>query len=186
MKFDSYDIDNAPEASRQDMRNAEKSYGTNLYLLRGLAASPAALKAYLAIAGALREYGNLSPVEQQVVYITVSAENGCTYCVAAHSTMAVRVKMADDVRNALREQRPLPDAKLDALRNFTLSVMKHKGFVPPADLAAFEAAGFDQAHVLDVLTILAQKTISNYYNHMAEPPLDAMFQAQQWQRPAQG
>lgn len=181
MNFQLHTHETAPEAVRADLREAQKAYGSVPNLYREFAASPAALKVYLAMNELLREHGVLSPVEQQVVYLTASAENGCSYCVGAHSVIAGMVGMPGEVLAALREPHSLPDARLDALRAFTLSVMERRGHVPEGDLAAFEAAGYAQAHLLEVLTILAQKTLSNYFNHIAETPLDEMFRSSTWQ-----
>ena len=180
MKFELHDQNSAPEAVQEDFAAANKAYGAIPNLYRGLAANSATLKVYLAFNELLKEHGQLTPVEQQLVYLTVSAENGCTYCVGAHSVLSAMVSMPQTMLDDLRAQRPLSDPKLNQLREFTLSVMHHCGYVPEADLQALESAGYDQRHVLEVLTILAQKTLSNYFNHMAQTPLDEMFMSQQW------
>lgn len=180
MNFELDTIESAPESVRCELQAAKDAYGAVPNLYRGLAASPATLKVYLGMNEALKEHGQLSPIEQQVVYLTVSAENGCTYCMGAHSVLADMAQMPEQTLIALREQRPLPDSRLDALRKFTLSMMRHRGWVPEQDVAEFQAAGFDQRHLLEVLTIMAQKTISNYYNHIAETPLDPMFEKRVW------
>ena len=54
----------------------------NLY--KGLANSPQALEAYLALDQFISD-GSLTPAEQQVVRMVASVHNECTYCVAAHS-----------------------------------------------------------------------------------------------------
>ena len=180
MNFELHTLESAPEATKADLAAAEQAYGAIPNLYRGFATSPATLKVYLAFNELLQEHGNLSPIEQQVVYLTVGAENGCTYCVGAHSVLAGMAKMPEQTLAELREQRPLTDPKLDTLRRFALSVMEHRGWVPDQDMADFQAAGYDQRHVLEVLTILAQKTLSNYYNHIADTPLDEMFMSQQW------
>ncbi len=110
----------------------------------------------------------------------VSAAHDCTYCVGAHSTVAQMVHMPEDVLDALRAQRPLSDRKLNALRTMVLSILHHRGWVPEDDLEFFVAAGYRQRHLLDVLTIVALKTLSNYTNHIAHTPLDPQFAAQAW------
>lgn len=184
MKFELHTIETAPEPVRPELQAAQQAYGAIPNLYRGFAASPACLKAYLNMNEVLNERGSLSPVEQQVVYLTVSAENGCAYCMGAHSTLADMLGMPQQTLAALREQTPLEDARLDSLRRFTLSLMEHRGHVPQQDLDDFGSAGYDQGHLLEVLTILAQKTLSNYYNHITHTPLDAMFEKQSWQPPA--
>ncbi len=184
MKIKFHTIESAPEAVKAELQAVEKNFGTVLNLIAGLAASPAATKSYLALAGSLKAHGVLNPIEQQVVYVSVSAANSCDYCVAAHSTAAGMAKMPDDVLAALREQRALPDAKLEALRTFALAMRDQRGFMTQDDLQAFSNAGYEQAHLLDVITIMAQKTMSNYFNHIANTPLDDMFKPMEWQATA--
>ena len=120
-----------------------------------LAESPTAVQAYAAINNTL-EHSALTPVEQQVVTLTVSATNDCAYCMGAHSAVGQMVHMPEDVLTALREQKPLSDQKLNALRALVLSVLCHHGWVPEEDLEHVVAAGYTQRHVLDVLTRGAQ------------------------------
>lgn len=180
MKFELHTIETAPDAVKPELEAAQKAYGSIPNLYRGFATNPATLKIYLGFNEALKEHGCLSPVEQQVVYITASSENSCTYCVGAHSVLADMAKMPEQTLTELRKQEALSEQKLNALRNLTLSVMEHRGWVPEEDIMDFQAVGYDQCHLLEVLTILAQKTLSNYYNHIAHTPLDEMFISQEW------
>lgn len=182
MKFELHTIETAPEAVKPELEAAQKAYGSIPNLYRGFATNPATLKIYLAFNEALQEHGCLSPVEQQVVYLTASAENGCTYCVGAHSVLADVAKMPEQTLTELRKEAALSDQKLNALRKLTLSVMEHRGWVPEEDITDFQTAGYEQCHLLEVLTILAQKTLSNYYNHIAQTPLDAMFESRAWEK----
>ena len=54
--------------------------------------------------------------------------------------------------------------------------------IPPrrAILAHVVAAGYTQRHVLEVLTIVALKPLSNDVNHLAQTPLDPQFASQAW------
>ncbi len=180
MHFTLHTVESAPEAVQPDLKAARSAFGSIPNLYRGLANAPAALKVYLACNKALGECANLTPIEQQVVYLTVSTENACGYCVGAHSVLAGMAKMPNDILRQLREQRPLSDPRLNALRNFALAEMEHRGWVPEQTLNAFLEAGYDQRHILEVITILAQKTLSNYYNHLAQTPLDDMFKSMEW------
>ena len=179
MQFPIHTTETAPEASRATLEATAKKYGFLPNLFGVLAESPTAVQAYAAINKAL-EQSALSPVEQQVVALTVSTANDCAYCVGAHSTVAQMVRMPEDILTALRDQRPLSDRKLNALRTLVLSVLHRRGWVPEEELEHFVAAGYSQRHVLDVLTIVALKTLSNYVNHIAHTPLDPLFAAQAW------
>lgn len=179
MQFQIHTKETAPEASRATLEATAKKYGFLPNLFGVLAESPTAVQAYAAINKAI-EQSALSPVEQQVVTLTVSATNDCAYCVGAHSTVAQMVHMPQDILAALRDQRPLSDRKLDALRTLTLSVLEHRGWVPEEDLDRFTEAGYARRHILDVITVLTLKTLSNYVNHIAQTPLDPQFAAQAW------
>ena len=179
MEFPIHTKETAPEASRATLEATAKKYGFLPNIYGVLAESPTAVQAYAAINKTL-EQSALTPMEQQVVTLTVSATNDCAYCMGAHSVVAQMVRMPEDMLAALREQRPSSDPKLDALRALVLSILRHRGWVPEADLAHVVAAGYTQRHVLDVLTIVALKTLSNYVNHIAHTPLDPQFASQAW------
>ena len=180
MKFELHTLESAPKAILSELEAAQKAYGSIPNLYRGLASNPATLKIYLSFNENLKAHGVLSPIEQQVVYLTISAENDCSYCVGAHSVLADMAKIPELTLLELREEKPLTDHKLDALRTMALSIVKSRGWVSPQDIEHFEEAGYSQHHYLEVLTIVAQKTLSNYFNHLAHTPLDSMFQSRAW------
>ena len=70
----------------------------------------------------------------------------------------------------------IADPKLQALHVFTERVNSARGHVAQADIYAFLAAGYSQAHILDVILGTGLKTLSIYTNHIAKTPLDAVFQ----------
>lgn len=179
MEFHVHTKNTAPKFSQAVLQAAEKRFGFIPNLYGVLAESPAALQAYAAINDALKQSA-LSAIEQQVVALTVSAHNGCSYCVGVHSALAQMAKMPESTLAELRERQTLSDSKLNALRAFVLSVIDNRGWVPDKDLEAFMCAGYGRRHVLDVLTIIALKTLSNYVNHIANTPLDERFSSQKW------
>jgi uncharacterized peroxidase-related enzyme len=180
--FTLHAADTASESGREALGRAEKGFGFAPNLIRILADAPPAAHAYLDL-GARFGATSLTPGEQQVVLLTTSFENGCDYCMAAHSMVAGMVGLDADTLAALRDGSDLPDARLDALRTFTRTVVRDRGRVSSDDLRGFLGAGFTRANVLEVLTGVAMKTLSNYTNHLAETPLDAAFEAQRWAPP---
>ena len=178
-KFQFHTPQTAPEAARPALEAAQKSLGfvPNLYGM--LAENPAALEAYQTLAGIFAKAG-FSPVEQQLIPLIVSVENQCSFCVGAHSALSTIAKVSPDIINAVRDGAPIGDAKLEALRAFTLKVIRERGFVADADVARFLEAGYTKAHVLGVVLGVAWKTISNYANHLAETPLNEAFAPFAW------
>src|SRR5438046_7839401 len=127
--------------------------------------------------------GALSATERQLVEIAVSTENHCAYCVAAHSTIAGMLKARPEVVTAVRTGAPVGDAKIDALVTFTRAVVRNKGFVPETAVAAFLAAGYSKAQLLEVVGHVGLKVLANYTHALTGAPLDEAFQPQQWDAP---
>ena len=53
-----------------------------------------------------------------------------------------------------------------------------------AQIERFFAAGYSHRAVLDVILGIAQKTMSNYINHVAVTPVDEVFRSLKWERGA--
>jgi AhpD family alkylhydroperoxidase len=163
--FQSYTLDNAPEGSKAKLAEVAKAWGFVPQLHGNLAESPVALEAYDTLFGLVGK-STLSPVEQQVAYQAINVFHECEYCTAGHTYLSRMVKMDEQAIAALRNGAPIADAKLQALRLFAEAVVRERGFVGDAAVDAFIAAGFTRANVLEVVTIAATKTISNYANHI--------------------
>ena len=183
MKLNQQTIESAPEASRPLLEGAQASFGFIPNLLATFANSPAVLEGYLGVSGAFGK-SSLSATEQEVVTISASIENGCTYCVAGHTTIGQMRKVEAGVLNALRDQATLTDPKLEALRDFTLAVVRDRGWVREESQQAFLDAGYTSAQALEVVLGVTMKTLSNYTNHLAETPLDSAFEANAWRESA--
>ncbi|MEM9913070.1 MAG: carboxymuconolactone decarboxylase family protein, partial [Pseudomonadota bacterium] len=117
-----------------------------------------------------------------VVWQAINVEHECHYCVPAHTGIAKMMKVSDEISEALRNETPLPTAKLEALRTFTVQMVRARGNVTEAQMQAFFDAGYGHRAVLDVVLGLAQKTMSNYINHMAQTPVDEVFHPLLWKR----
>ncbi len=182
-RFTPHTIDSAPEGARELLSQTSDKYGFLPNLTATMAESPELAKAYAAV-GDLFGATGFTLTEQQVVLLTISRLNGCDYCVAAHSTIAGMQKVPADVVAAIRDDRPIADARLEALRGFATAVVEQRGWVSEAQIEAFLAAGYEKRRVLDVILATALKTLSNYTNHVAETPLDPAFSGQRWTAPA--
>lgn len=179
MQFKIHSTTTAPEASRATLAQIEKKYGFVPNFFGVLAESPASLQAYLDVGESI-QHGVLTPIERQVVALTISVTTDCAYCVADHSTLAQMAGMPEQVLQELRDQKPLTDGKLNALRSLVLSILYHRGWVPATDLDQYERVGYTGRHILEVITLLALKIMSNYVNHVAKTPLDPQFTPHAW------
>ena len=175
-EFTIHTLDNAPQASRQLLQNAEKQLGfiPNLYAV--LAESPVALEANQVLT-ALFDKTAFTITERQLVLLSISRVRNCCYCLAAHGSVAKMQKIPKEIIHAVYFNQPLNDEKLEALRTFTRAVLKADGWVEQNALQAFYQAGYQKQHVLEVVLGISLKTLSNYVNHINDTPIDAEFLA---------
>jgi len=181
MKFPSHDHDSAPEASKPLLEQSQKAFGRLPGLHKVLAESPQAYEGYQVLHKLFTET-EFDAEELTVVWQAINVEHACHYCVPAHTGIAKMMKVSDDITEALRNETPLPSAKLEALRTFTVQMVRTRGNVTEAQMQAFFDAGYGHRAVLDVILGLAQKTMSNYVNHVAQTPVDEVFQPLAWTR----
>ncbi|MHB1214764.1 MAG: carboxymuconolactone decarboxylase family protein [Thiobacillus sp.] len=173
--------DHADTLGAARMRAAQAGFGfvPNMYSV--MANAPGLLDTYVHGYERFRELSGFTPAEQEVVLLAVSRENGCTYCVAAHSFIADQMSgVAPAVTDAIRDGQPIPDARLAALHDFTRTMVVKRGLPDTADVNAFLAAGYSERQVLEVVLAIAVKTLSNYANHLFHTPVDDIFAGRTW------
>ena len=173
--FSSYTIDNAPKASRARLTEVQKAWGFVPKLHGNLAESALALEAYDTLFGMVAANATLAPIEVQVAYQAINVFHECEYCTAGHTYLSRLVKMDEDTIAALRDGRPIADDRLQALRVFAETVVRERGRVVDSAVDDFLVAGFTRANVLEVVTIAAAKTISNYTNHITKTEKEAFM-----------
>ena len=120
--------------------------------------------------------------ELTVVWQSINVEHSCHYCVPAHTAIAKSMNVSDDISEALRNQTALPDSRLEALRTFTLSVVRERGNLDAAEVQSFLDTGFTKAQILEVVLGVSQKVMSNYTNHLANTEVDEPFQPFSWEK----
>jgi AhpD family alkylhydroperoxidase len=179
--FTAHTPDTAPAAARPTIEGVRRKLG---YLPGGvalMAESPELLRGFLT-ANATFESTDLGPVEREVVVLTVATRNECHVCVAMHTATLTRQGADPELIAALRDAAPLPDARLEALRRFTLAVLDHRGAVPDDRLRAFLDAGYLPRHALDVVLGVGTYTISTFANRLINAPLDPPLAGYAWPR----
>lgn len=179
--FTVHTIESAPEKSKPLLEASQKAMGMIPGLHAVMAESPSVLNAYQTL-HQLAQETSFDKDELNVVWLTINVENACHYCVPAHTGIAKMMEVSDDIINALRDEKPLPSEKLEALRTFTIAVMNKHGNVSKQDLDAFYSAGYKHRQVLEVIQVLSQKVMSNYINHIAQTPVDEPFKKFEWKK----
>ena len=177
--FTIHSEDTAPEDSTALLADSRKAYGMVPGLHAVMAEAPGLLDGYKHLHD-LFANSSFDKDELTVVWQAINVEHACHYCVPAHTAIAKSMGVADEISNALRDQTPLPNARLEALRTFTLNVVRNRGNVDDQAVQAFLDAGFTRRQILEVVLGVAQKVMSNYTNHLAQTPVDAPFRQFDW------
>lgn len=181
-KFETHTIDTAPGDAGSFLSAAKDAFSFVPNLLGNMATAPALLEGYMTLADIFNKTA-LSETERQIILMTNNRLNGCTYCMAAHTTISQMSKVPADVIDALRNGTPIADPKLEALRTFTAIVIEQRGWVGQDKVDAFLAAGYSEQSVLEVILGTSLKVMSNYTNHITQTPLDQAFAPNAWKDP---
>lgn len=179
MTYTVHTEETAPEAARPFLDGAKKKFGFVPNLLGTMADAPALLKGYLTLAE-IFDSTSFNPTERQIVLLATSHVNGCAYCMAAHTVIAGMQKVPEDVVKSLRDNTPINDPKLEALRIFASEVADKRGYPSEENLKRFLSAGYTKSQVLEVVLGVGFKTLSNYTNHIADTQLDQTFAPVAW------
>ena len=180
--FTEHTIESAPAAARRIMTATTNHLG---YLPAGMArmaASPQLLDGFMKLT-AIFESTELDPVAREVVIMTVAARNGCHICVAMHTARLTALGADPDLIAALRAAEPLRDARLDALRVFTLRCLDTAGDVGEQGLRDFLAYGYTSQNALEVVLGIGTYTMSTLANRLTGAPVDDQLAAYAWSQP---
>ena len=174
----------APADSKARLAATEKAFGFLPGLYQVMADAPQLLEIYQRTHEAFQTT-SFTAAEMTVVWQSINVEHACHYCVPAHTGLAHMMKVDPALTEALRNEAPLGDPKLEALRDFTLKMVRGRGVVAQSDFDAFYAAGYGTRQVLEVILGISQKVLSNYTNHVAQTEVDAPFTDFVWAKEAQ-
>jgi len=152
----------------------KEKFGFVPNLFRSLSVSPAVSDVYLK-ANMAMEGAEIPAQEAQAVNLAVSTENGCKYCMAAHTAMGKMTGIEAKELNLIKEGNLPEDPALAAVVNAARLIMKKKGWLTEDELAGLERSGVDKAKIYEIIALIGIKTIANYVNHVAKTKIDSQF-----------
>ncbi|WP_328350115.1 carboxymuconolactone decarboxylase family protein [Mycobacterium sp. NBC_00419] len=157
-------------AQRQAREAIQKAWGRVPNLGAVLALSLPMTEAVLGFDDALGRGSLRGGIAEQLA-IAVSQENRCAYCLAAHTAAAGAYRVpADDIADARSARASNP--KTAAALEFAQLVVRTRGHVAAADLAAVRAAGWTDAEIVEIVGHAISTTLSNYLHHISEVDVD--------------
>lgn len=160
----------ASNQSRQIFEGIEKEAGMlpNIYAVIGNSAN--ALGSYLTFSEAQKN-GSFSAKEREAIFLAVSEENGCNYCLSAHTAIAKMNGFSDEGILQLRAGNH-SDSKLNILTNLAKSIVANKGRADEGPVQSFYEAGYDEKALVDLVALVVDKTFTNYIGRLAKPAID--------------
>jgi uncharacterized peroxidase-related enzyme len=153
----------AAPAAAQLLVSVQKSLGTVPMMMRVMAHSPALLSGYLQLSEALAN-GGLSVGVRERIAVFIAEQNGCAYCLSAHSYLAKHVAKLSagqitDARDGYSE-----DAGIRAALQFAADVHDSRGSISDYQLERALSAGLSEAELLEIIGHVAINVLTNYLN----------------------
>ena len=178
-RFPVHTLDSVPDASKPALRDVQARFGMIPNLAGAMATSPVLVQAFIGIFDKVHG-GNFTEPQIQTVLLTDAVTNGCTWAVALHSALALQAGLDPADVEDMRAGRSPSDGKLGALSTLARTLIEKRGRLDDQDIERFLAAGFGKDLLLEVITIVAASTITNYAGSVTNPPLEAALQAHAW------
>jgi len=150
-----------------DKLSSALGFVPNLYAT--YAHSNTALENYLNFSNAKT---SLSAKEKEAVNLAVSQVNNCIYCLSAHTAIGKMNGFTDSQILELRTGEASFNTKLDALAKLAKNVTENRGRTDEAVLENFFNAGYTKGNLIDVISLVGDKTISNYIHSTTKIPVD--------------
>jgi uncharacterized peroxidase-related enzyme len=161
--------DQVSEKNQEILAGLEKAVGFVPNLYSYYSKSDTALVDYLALAN---RKTSLKAKEKEVVNLVVSQINGCDYCLSAHTAIGKMNGFTEEQILELRKGTASFDPKIDALAKVTKSITENRGTASKEAVDGFFEAGYSELTLIDVVILIADKTISNYIHNLAKFPID--------------
>jgi len=178
-RFPIHTIESAPDASRSALRDVQERFGIIPNLAGAMATSPVLARAFVDIFDKVHG-GSFGEPEIQAVLLTDAVTNGSAWAVALHTALGLKAGLDPDDVEAMRRGRSPSNQKLGAFSTLARTLIEKRGQLNDQDIQRFLAAGFGKDLLLEVITIVAASTITNYTGNVTNPPLEAHLKQFGW------
>ena len=159
------DLNTLPDDIKARIAQVQEKAGFVPNVFLALARRPGEWRAFFAYHDALmlKEGGNLTKGDREMIVTTTSAANHCLYCVVAHGAILriyeKKPLVADQVAVNYLKGDIAPGQK--AMLDFAMKVCLQSDQINDADFTALHAHGFDDEDAWDIAAITAFFGLSN-------------------------
>ena len=177
--FDLYTMDSAPARSQTVLRQLQETFGFIPNIAAKMAGSPVLIGSFIGVFQQVHS-GSFTEAQIQTLLLTNAVTNRCSWAVAFHSFLALQQGLAPEDVQAIRAGHLPNDTKHAALSTLARNFIDKRGHLSEDNIENFLDAGFGKEHILEVITVVAASTITNYVGNVTNPPLEEAFQAHAW------
>lgn len=156
--------------SKQLLDAVQTSLGMVPNFIRVLANSPAALGAFLGLHG-IATSGSLDPLTRERIALAVAEQNGCQYCVSAHTAIGRKAGLDATEMLANRQGRS-SDTKAAAALVFARALVEHGGQVTADEVSVARAAGHSDAEIVEIIAHVAMNIFTNILGKATQVEID--------------
>jgi AhpD family alkylhydroperoxidase len=177
--FPVHTLDSAPEQSKPSLQALQRAFGMIPNIAGVMSTSPVLIGGLVALFHKVHG-GSFTEEEIQVLLLTNAVTNACAWAVAFHTALALKDGVdAADVEAIRKRQAPRNPTNL-ALSTLARTLIEKRGRLDDQDVSRFLHAGFDEARLLEAITVVAASTLTNYTGNVTNPPVEAAFAKYTW------
>ena len=178
-QFSVYTIESAPDASKSSLRDVQARFGAIPNLAGAMALSPVLIKSFVPLFDQVHG-GSFTEQQIQTVLLTDAVTNKSTWAVALHTALGLKAGVSAADIEAIRAGRSPQDEKLGALSTLARTLIEKRGRLDEQEIGRFVKAGFSKELLLEVITIVAASTITNYTGSVTNPPVEDWLLVHAW------
>lgn len=172
-------VESAPEKSRPSLETLQEVFGIIPNIAGAMSTSPVLIDSLVGLFQKVHG-GSFSEAQIQVLLLTNAVTNSCDWAVAFHTALALKAGVEPADVQAIRDRQLPRNPKSSALAALARALIEKRGRLEGMEVSRFMQAGFDEAHLLEVIAVVAASTITNYTGNVTRPPLETEFEPYAW------
>jgi uncharacterized peroxidase-related enzyme len=138
--------------------------------LKVFANSPVALRAFLGLHG-IANGGTLDAPTRERIALALAQQNGCEYCVSAHTAIGRKAGLSGDEMTAARNGGS-EDTQAAVAVKFAQSLMEKKGDISAVELAEIRGAGYSESDIVEIITHVGMNFLTNILGKASRVEID--------------
>ena len=177
--FPVHTVESAPERSKPSLETLQGVFGIIPNIAGAMSTSPVLIGSLVGLFQKVHG-GSFSEAQIQVLLLTNAVTNSCDWAVAFHTALALKAGVEPADVQAIRDRQPPRSPKSAALSTLARTLIERRGRLEDLEVSRFLQAGFDKAHLLEVIAVVAASTITNYTGNVTRPPVEKDFEPYAW------